>query len=292
MTDSNPSQLVPLVLAAPAAIAGLAYINAKTGFSYDYRILSALFGSVFKAQRREKLGRLNVFYILEEQAEAYPNDVLIIFEGRKWTYKEVYDIVLQHGTWLKNTFDIKPKEIVAIDFENSEKFIFLWFGLWSIGAKPAFINYNLTGKNLAHCIRVSTARIAIIDPRVKPNVGNDVIEALPDIQFIDFTPDLEASILSSKGIREPDESRKESELKDLAVLIYTSGTTGLPKPAHVSWSKCIVGGNLVHKWISYQRPDIFYTVSDYQCVERSLVNPFSACPFIIPQPLSSASSPP
>jgi acyl-coenzyme A synthetase/AMP-(fatty) acid ligase len=226
-------------------------------------LMTSVFGAIIRGNLRERKGHLNVFYILEEQAhtKGVADNTLIIFEGRKWTYKEVYEIVLKYGTWLKTTFDIKPKEIVAIDFENSEKFIFIWFGLWSIGAKPALINYNLKDKALTHCIRVSTARLILVDPRIQANVGQDVRDALPSVQFITLTPEIESLILSTNGVREPDSVRAEGKLQDLAMLIYTSGTTGLPKPAHVSWQKCIVGGYLIHKFISYARPDIFYTVS-------------------------------
>jgi acyl-coenzyme A synthetase/AMP-(fatty) acid ligase len=287
---------VPIAVAAPAALAGLAYLNAKTQLSYDYRLLTAFFNAIIRGKLRESKGRLNVFYILEEQAAKYPETVLLIFEGRQWTYKEVYEISIKCGTWLKNTYNIQPKEIVAIDFENSEKFIFVWFGLWAIGAKPAFINYNLTGKALAHCIRVSTARLVLIDPRVAHHfndIPEDDLEYIKGVEQVIFTPELETSVMFVKGVREPDEVREENELKDMAMLIYTSGTTGLPKPAHVSWAKCIIGGRLVPRWMSFGRPDVFYTVSTLHLVSspRSLMS-HSACLSITLQLPSWVFSPP
>jgi acyl-CoA synthetase (AMP-forming)/AMP-acid ligase II len=38
-----------------------------------------------------------------------------------------------------------------------------WIGLWAIGAAPAMINYNLAGKALMHCLRVSGAKILLVD---------------------------------------------------------------------------------------------------------------------------------
>ncbi|QSZ32192.1 hypothetical protein DSL72_001763 [Monilinia vaccinii-corymbosi] len=251
---------VPWALAAPVALAGLAYVNAKLSLSYDYQ----LFGAIMKAQtftlRRESEDRLNMFYVLEEHAQGkFANDTFMIFEGKKWTFKETYDIVLKFGTWLKNTHNIKPEEIVAMDFTNSDKYFFLWFGLWSIGAKPAFINYNLTGKVLSHCIKVSTARLCIVDPLVEEQVTQEVRDESPDTSFQVLTPDLEATILSTEGVREPDSTRQQQDKSKIGMLIYTSGTTGFPKPAVLAWGKANFASTIMPKWTGYSRPDVLYT---------------------------------
>ena len=214
-----------------------------------------------KASHREKKDRLNLFYILEESALGKLADkTLLIFEGRQWTYKQVYDVALKYGTWLKKTHGIKSKEIVAMDFMNTEQFIFVWFGLWSIGAKPAFINYNLSSKALSHCIRVSTARIALVDFEVQHNITQDLRDELPNVQIEIFTPQLQTEAAAVEPIRQPDAERSETKLENLALLIYTSGTTGLPKPAIVSWNKVITAGNIVPWWLHFRTTDIFYSV--------------------------------
>jgi acyl-CoA synthetase (AMP-forming)/AMP-acid ligase II len=87
----------------------------------------------------------------------------------------VYETSLKYGTWLKSR-DVKKDEIVAMDFVNSEVFVFVWFGLWNIGAKPAFINYNLTGKPLFHTIRTSTARLVLVDQDAKDNFSEEIMK--------------------------------------------------------------------------------------------------------------------
>lgn len=70
---------------------------------------------------------------------------------------------------------MQKDEIVAMDFVNSDVFIWVWFGLWSIGAKPAFINYNLAGNPLLHTIRTSTARLILVDQDAKDNFSEEVM---------------------------------------------------------------------------------------------------------------------
>lgn len=123
----------------------------------------------------ERRDTLNLFYELETRAKSSrSNHVWIIFEGRTYTYAQAYDTVLRYGAWLKSK-GVEKEEIVAMDFMNSELFIWVWFGLWSIGAKPAFINYNLTGTPLVHTIKTSTARLVLVDENLKNKYQGDAL---------------------------------------------------------------------------------------------------------------------
>lgn len=58
---------------------------------------------------------------------------------------------------------VKPGELVAVYLTNSPYFLFVWFACMAVGAAPAFINYNLEGKALLHCLDVCEARLLITD---------------------------------------------------------------------------------------------------------------------------------
>ncbi|POR39062.1 Fatty acid transporter protein [Tolypocladium paradoxum] len=252
---------VPLALAAPAAAAALAYINARTGFWYDRLLLKGAVKSVGRILLRERWDRLNLFYVLEDRAKhpSTANKDLLIFEGTRLTYADIYDKVLRYGTWFKQRLGIEPNDIVAMDFQNSDAFVIVWWALWSIGAKPAFINYNLTGAPLSHCIKAATTKLCLVDPHVAPNVGDDVKAELPDVEFVVLGPELAAEALASPPTRPPDSDRHEETLSGMATLIYTSGTTGMPKPAVVTWSKCIVGCTIPEVLVGRGSKDVMYT---------------------------------
>jgi acyl-CoA synthetase (AMP-forming)/AMP-acid ligase II len=254
---------VPLAVTAPAAAAAFAYINAKTSLWYDYLLFKSAFKSAGRVFYRQRRGNLSIFLNLEDHAKnpSTANKDLLIFEGRHYTYAQVYDIAVRYGTWMRDNFGIKPKDVVAMDFENSDTFIFVWFGLWSIGAKPAFINYNLTGKSLSHCIKASKSKICFVDPNVAANVTDEVRGDLSDVNFVMFTPELQGQAASTSPVRVPDSDLVEDDLANLAILIYTSGTTGLPKPAVVSWAKIIAGGTIAETLLARGGNDIMYTVS-------------------------------
>lgn len=46
---------------------------------------------------------------------------------------------------------------------NRPEFLFTHLGGWSIGSAPAWINYNLAGDALVHCLKVSEAKVLIVD---------------------------------------------------------------------------------------------------------------------------------
>lgn len=225
----------------------------------------------WKTRRAESSGHLNLFYMLEHYAFASTtaDRPFIVYNGRSWSFHQVYLQALRYGAWLKKEHKVKPREIVAVDFMNSSELIFILFGLWSIGAIPAMINHNLSGKPLTHSVRVSTARLLIVDEEVRGCFPPDQLETFASKRFRDgkgpvqvvfFTPDVEAQIQRTEPTREDDKVRGSSVPRDMALLIYTSGTTGLPKPAIVSWKKCWSGSVFVGNWLSLTHADRFFTV--------------------------------
>ncbi|KAF1933990.1 putative long-chain fatty acid transporter [Didymella exigua CBS 183.55] len=167
--------MAALPLAVPAAAAGLAYLNARHGISYDWPMLSSFALAIVRVIHAERRDQINLFYELEALAQGPRTEhPWIIFHGQTWTYKQAYDVILRYGTWLSGR-GVQKGEIVAMDFVNSEMFIWIWFGLWSIGAKPAFINYNLTGKSLIHTIKTSTARLVLVGQESKAKFAEHIM---------------------------------------------------------------------------------------------------------------------
>jgi acyl-coenzyme A synthetase/AMP-(fatty) acid ligase len=224
--------------------------------------------NVRSAERRK---RLNVFYILENHATSSrtANHPFIVYDGQSWTFQETYQIALRYGTWLRETHGVEPREIVAIDFMNSFTFICIILGIWSIGAIPAFINYNLSGNPLIHTVKTSSARLLLMEEEVFNGLPSGQLATFASSDFrngkgpvnvVCFTPEVEAQVLQTDPIRVEDGARASATNRDMAILIYTSGTTGLPKPAVVSWRKCWAGGTLSSYWIGLRRTDRIFTV--------------------------------
>ncbi|CBY34022.1 unnamed protein product [Oikopleura dioica] len=135
--------------------------------------------------------------------------------------------------------------------QNKLEFVTNWFGGLNVGATPAFVNNQLTGKQLLHCLRISDSEFIISD-------GSDaLIEALFDVKE-DVTElglrilvdDKDAQLPSGEFERFTDMyehrfpapiprelGRDQFKSTDPWSIIFTSGTTGLPKAAGLThWS--------------------------------------------------------
>lgn len=236
---------MPLALTVPAAAGGLAYLNARASVPHDVQILRCIFTGGMRVRYRQRFQQLNMFQDLEYWANssAKANQDLLIFQGKHYTYRDMYDIVLRYGHWMRTELGIKPGQIVAMNFDNSDKFIIVWLALWSVGAKPAFLNYNLTGHALAHCVKAATASMCIVDPALAANM-DEIKNDINGLAVLVLTPEVQAKAAACPATHTPKEARDGQTAPDMAILIYTSGTTGLPKPAIVSWRKVIVAATL------------------------------------------------
>lgn len=153
---------VPIAAAAAAGtVAAAAYLDAKYHIRHDLNILRKAGNSLatmrFLGSAMQK-DEMLLFFILEDHAlRQRPNQLFLIFENRTWTYIEFYKCVLRVGNWLLKDVGIQRGEIVALDGGNSPEYLMLWFALEAVGAIPSFVNNNLTGNSLTHCIKVGRA---------------------------------------------------------------------------------------------------------------------------------------
>ena len=214
-------------------------MDAKADIIQDLRLLSAAKTADVSVQRDEQRGRLNIFLYLEDRATAPATRdyTFLIFEGRRWTYNQAYEIALKYGAWLKDRHGIKQDEMVALDFVNKPTFLWMFFGLCSIGAKTAFVNYNLDGDALVHAVKTSKARLLIMDIELthKVLVGEDGEKSkdrlihegveegsgFTEREIFVFDDGVEKVVDTWTGRREPTEVIGKRKLGEMGALIYT-----------------------------------------------------------------------
>jgi acyl-CoA synthetase (AMP-forming)/AMP-acid ligase II len=106
--------------------------------------------------------RQSLYYLFEDSVKRRGNEDCIWSREGEYSWNQTYAMVHRYAQWYLS-LGVKPHDYVGFYLQNSPDFIFAWLGLWCIGAAPAMINYNLSGKALQHCLKISDAQILIVD---------------------------------------------------------------------------------------------------------------------------------
>lgn len=136
---------------------------------------------------------------------------------------------------------VKPHDQVAFYLSNSPDFVFAWLGLLAVGAAPSMINVNLTGKALVHCLRISDAKLLLVDDgneyQERMNGAMGEIKGSLGMRVARMDMVTVESIRALPAVR-PDDSYRAGVKGDWPmIVVYTSGTTGMPKAVAFTHSR-------------------------------------------------------
>jgi len=192
-----------------------------------------------------KRNRQSCYYFFESSVLAHPNSECIWSRSGSYTWAQTNDLVNQYGQWFLAQ-GVRPKDYVAFNLMNGPDFIFAWLGLWSIGAAPAMINYNLSGNALMHCLGVCGAKLLLVDEdsvlrgrieEVKERIGGEL-----GMRICIVDNSLKSEVRRQKTERIPDTYRQGVRADWPVSMFYTSGTTGMPKGVAFNTDRAFTSG--------------------------------------------------
>jgi len=151
--------------------------------------------------------------LFEEQVENTPNNIAVLFEETKLTYKELNEKANQLAYYISTKHSIDKGDIIGVFLPKSDIGIISLLAILKLGAVYLPIATNYPQERIDYLIK---------DSGLKLLISNGVVFDIANCETID----LKALIFednSSNNINAPISSN------DLAYLIYTSGSTGQPK---------------------------------------------------------------
>ncbi|MET7422767.1 AMP-binding protein [Dactylosporangium sp. NPDC005555] len=172
----------------------------------------------------------NIAAMLAGNALRFGGKDALVFEGRRWTHRQLDDDVNALAAGLSAS-DVRQGSRVAIIANNVPEFLILSLALSKLGAVFVPLNYRLTPGELAHLLEHAGVQAVATVPEFA-GLTNAAIADLPDVRRLALEPisaawtDLRALIEAHRGERVADADLADDALQR---IIYTSGTTSLPK---------------------------------------------------------------
>ncbi|WP_143328842.1 amino acid adenylation domain-containing protein, partial [Clostridium beijerinckii] len=157
--------------------------------------------------------------LFEEQVEKTPDNIAIVFEDKKLTYRELNEKSNSLARLLREK-GVRPNSIVGIMVERSPEMIIGIMGILKSGGAYLPIDTSFPKDRIEYMLEDSKSNILLSRNGLVENLKFDgtIVDLSADDSFIKDSHKLE--VLNTCA--------------DLVYLIYTSGTTGKPKGVMVS----------------------------------------------------------
>lgn len=158
--------------------------------------------------------------ILENYAVQQPNTIATLYDGKKLSYRELYQHVDRFAAYLQEQ-GYEKGDVIALYTLNSDLFLIAYLGVQLAGFIVMPINTKLAAPEIDYIFNHSQAKGLIYDERLA--------ESLKDVSY-SFQHAIGLQEMNNR-IEQQDRERTivSLEAHDTAVIMYTSGTTGKPK---------------------------------------------------------------
>ncbi len=160
---------------------------------------------------------MNIALLLEMAAEADPDRIGLVCDGKRWTYGEL----LAAARGAVELIEASGASHVALLDESSEAAVIALFGAGMAGVPYCPLNYRLADTDLAGLLdRIAPALIVGDVARVEKLSPGKGHTTRPRADFVSAARAVEVA-----------ESRDYDDGEGIAVQLFTSGTTAAPKAA-------------------------------------------------------------
>jgi amino acid adenylation domain-containing protein len=160
--------------------------------------------------------------LFEEQVEKTPDNVAIVYEETKLSYRELNERANRLAHYLKNNYDIQPDSLIGLCLDRSEHILIGILGVLKSGGAYVPMDPSYPEERIQFILEDAKCKVMLTNEAYQQRLHK--ISHLTDILALD-----------SKSLQEETQQQSTNNLpvgsrsSDLAYVIYTSGTTGKPK---------------------------------------------------------------
>jgi non-ribosomal peptide synthetase component F len=154
--------------------------------------------------------------LFEEQVEKTPNELALVFENKKLTYKELNEKANSLAYYLRNEKKIKKEDLVGIMINRSLEMIIAMLAVMKAGGAYIPIDPSFPNDRIDYMLSSSSASVLLTSKKLenKINFENKTIIDLENNDIYSLPNNNLENI---------------NTLDDILYIIFTSGSTGRPK---------------------------------------------------------------
>ncbi len=171
--------------------------------------------------------------LLDRTVANQPEAPALVYEGKSFTYGELYRQVLAFAGALQR-LGIRKGDRVAVMLPNIPEFPLVYFGILRLGAVVVPINTMFRSREIHYILEDSESRAVVTWEDALQEVGPAMEDLEACEHLIALGENLPEGVLNLRALLEESSSEvpeKAVSPEDPAVILYTSGTTGRPKGA-------------------------------------------------------------
>ncbi|MCE3268667.1 MAG: non-ribosomal peptide synthase/amino acid adenylation enzyme, partial [Burkholderiales bacterium] len=217
-----------------------------------------------------------IHQLFEEQAAKTPDNIAVVYEDKQVTYRELNQSANQLAHYLREKYQIKGDDLIALCLNRSEYMIITILGVLKSGAGYVPIDPEYPDERINYIIKDTRAKALIINShnqeptdKVIPGSFQEAPHShisnnpYPNILRVDDKKFIR--ILKKYPITNPELNITS---KNLAYVIYTSGATGKPKGV-------VQQHNNVHRLLTATNDFYQFNIHDVWTLFHSYVFDFS-----------------
>jgi len=168
-------------------------------------------------------------------AQMFPDQEILVFQDRRFTYGELWAAVRRLGNALRR-LGVQPGDRVGVLQTNCDQYIVAYYAAAATGAVFVPLNYRAKPPELEYMIDAATVRVLLVGSRYVPLV-NDLRGRLASVRnFVALDAAQAGMPLLDELIAAETDEFDEAPIDDdeTTILMYTSGTTSRPKGVMLS----------------------------------------------------------
>ncbi len=192
---------------------------------------------------------LTIHQSFEKQVERTPDNIALVFDEKKISYKELNEKSNQLTNYIKEKYSVSEHDFVGVKVDRNEMLPVALIAVLKLGATYVPIDTNYPKERVSYIEKDSDCKLIIDNQKL-----NQFLEQKNKYSKIN----IEASRLKST---------------DLAYVIYTSGTTGNPKGVAITHQNAVALFSWAQKEFDQSNFDVVYASTSH-CFDLSIFEMF------------------